>query len=219
MKAYGFDLKPNLIRYNSSIRNKINVIQILIEVSRWLNILKPKLLDELSTTIEDGDIRVIIYIDKMSRIFIMENDKIHSFNFPFELKVENDKYIVVFKNIIINNATCSILYAIFDDIFDCESIEKILEQYWNIAADFLISAEEGGIYAELITHLLSFEPGYLRFDHDETRSHLEFHPQDHIDIGYSSGVTYKLGLRKRINVMEMIDVININTPCMFITDK
>lgn len=216
MKIYKFDLEPNIINYSSSLRKKTDIIKILVEVLRFLNISKPQQSYNLSEIIEEGKVRLVIYIDKMSRICIIENNKIHSFSFPFRLKIENDKYILSFNDIIINNAVCSILSAIFNEVCDCESVEKIVEKYWDIAEDLSVPNEHITLYAQLITHLLSFEPGYLRFDHDEYRADEKFHPQNHIDFNYSPEVTYKLGLEKKIDLTQMIDIININTTCTYL---
>ena len=76
MKTYGFDINPSVIYYNSSIRDKFTIIKLLIGISNFLNMSKPQLLSELSKDFSSEKIRLIIYIDKMSRIFIEEKEKI-----------------------------------------------------------------------------------------------------------------------------------------------
>lgn len=108
--------------------------------------------------------------------------------------------------------------AVFSDQEEDESIERILEKYWDIAADFSIPREEYEQYAELITHLLSFEVGYLRFDYDESQADEKYHPKSHLDINYTGRATYKIGLRKTITCQEMIRLINICAPCSYLED-
>lgn len=217
MKVYGYDLNPGIIRFNSSIRNKTNIVKTLIEVIRFINISKPQSVAELPPTLEPERIRLIIYIDKMSRILISEADKIHSFHFPFALKVENGKYVLSFNDFQITNATCSILSAIFDELSDEESVEKILEQYWDIASDLSVPSEESEVYSHLITYLLSFESGYLRFDHDKVRLKGDYHPENHIDFNYTNSATFKFGLTKSIVCQELIDIISTTTPCFYLS--
>lgn len=218
MKYYGYDLNPQIINYNSSLRNKINIIRILIEVSRLVNSSSPHPAAELVASLDSDKIRLVLYVDKMSRIFIEEKDKIHSFHFPFVLKVENGRHILSFNGFQITNATCSILSTVFAELSEDAPLERILELYWDIASDLSVPSEESEIHSQLITYLLSFEPGYLRFDHDEILEAQENHPQNHIDVNYTGGATFKLGLLKSLNYRQLIEIIDITTPCGYLSD-
>ena len=218
MKFYGYDLNPQIINYNSSLRNKINIIRILIEVSRLVNSSSPHPAAELVASLDSNKIRLVFYVDKMSRIFIEEKDKIHSFHFPFVLKVENGKNILSFNGFQITNATCSILAAVFAELSEDAPLERILELYWDIASDLSVPSEESEIHSQLITYLLSFEPGYLRFDHDEVLENELYHPQNHIDINYTSRATFKIGLMKPLDYKQLIEMINITTPCCYLSE-
>lgn len=216
MKTYGFDINPSVIYYNSSIRDKFTIIKLLIGISNFLNMSKPQLLSELSKDFSSEKIRLIIYIDKMSRIFIEEKEKIHTFFFPFKLRVDNNKYTLFSNDAEISNVTCSVMSAIFNNLSDEESLEFILEQYWDVADDLGLPKEEEKVYSKLITYLLTFESGYLRLDHDESergRGKREAHPIDHIDCNYTDGASFKLGLSSSIACSDLIDILDINTPC------
>lgn len=217
MKFYGYDLNPGIINYDSSFRNKVSIVNILIEVARFINISVPQSASELATQLDSDKIRLVLYIDKMSRIFIEEIDKIHSFRLPFTLKVENGKYVLSFNNFQITNASCSILSSIFSELSEHTPIEKILELYWEVASDLSVPSEESEIHSQLIAYLLSFEAGYLRFDHDEVRADKMYHPENHIDFNYTSGATFKFGLTKPITHQQLIDMINIATPCSYLS--
>lgn len=217
MKFYGHDLNPGIINYNSSFRNKFNIIKILIEVARFMNISAPQSAYELTTQLDSDRIRLVFYIDKMSRIFIEEIDKIHSFHLPFILKVENGKYVLSFNDFQITNATCSILSSIFSELSEDAPLEKILELYWDVASDLSVPSVESEIHSQLITYLLSFEAGYLRFDHDEVRADKMYHPENHIDFNYTGGTTFKFGLTKPITHQQLIDMINSTTPCSYLS--
>ena len=59
--------------------------------------------------------------------------------------------------------------------------------------------QDNKMCGKLITFLLSFEAGYLRFDIDELNANGKMHPKEHLDINYSTGCTFKLGLSKELN--------------------
>lgn len=217
MKFYGYDLNPRIISYNSSFRNKMDIVKILIEVARFINVSAPQSASELTTQLDPDKIRLVFYVDKMSRIFIEEIDKIHSFHLPFILKVENKKYVLSFNDFQITNATCSILSSIFSELSEHTPLEKILELYWDIASDLSVPSEESEIHSQLIAYLLSFEAGYLRFDHDEVRADKMYHPENHIDFNYTDGASFKFGLAKQIGHQQLIDIINIATPCSYLS--
>ena len=218
MKSFGYDINPEIINYDSSIRDKICIIKVLIETIRFINISKPQYTSKLSDEIDSGKIRLVIFIDKMSRIFISENDKIHSFNFPFLLSIQDEKYALSFNGFQLTNASCSILARVFNEISEEDTVDNILEQYWEISSDFSLTSEENKLYSQLITYFLSFEPGYLRFDHDEKNGDKDYHPVNHIDFNYTNGATFKFGLSKSIEYEKLIDIVNLHTPCAYLKD-
>lgn len=219
MKYYGYDLDPRIICYNSSLRHKVNIINIIIEVARFVSISSPQSASELPKLLESDKIRLVLYIDEMRRILIEETNKIHSFHFPFIVKVENNKFILSFNDYQITNAECSILSAVFSGLAEYASLEEILEQYWEVSADLNVPSTENELYYQLITYLLSFEAGYLRFDHDEDERRVDkvLHPVNHIDFNYTNGATFKFGLSQSIFHKQLIDVINSKTPCYYLS--
>lgn len=214
LKSYGYQIDHNLIKYNSSIRSKSDIIKLLISIIKYLNIVAPKEYESMIAG-GPGNIILILHIDKMSRIFVSENNKIHTFHFPFNLIVLGGKMKVYYNGIEIDNGILSLLTATFRELDDWQSIERIIESYWDAIDDFDISAAEAQIYNGLITFLLSFETGYLRFDHDEENAHNKpFHPINHLDIYYTNKTKFKVGLQNKIDHVQLIDILNISTPCM-----
>ena len=150
MKSFAYDINPQIICYNSSIRDKIGVIKVLIEIFRVINLSKPHLTHDFNTGFDTKCVRLVLYIDKMSRIFISESDKIHSFNFPVMLSIEEGNYVLLFNGFRITNASCSILASVFNGISENSTIDEILERYWDISEEFSISLEENGQYVEYV---------------------------------------------------------------------
>ena len=66
--------------------------------------------------------------------------------------------------------------------------------------------------------LLSFEPGYLRYDYDDNEGRVDekTHPINHIDIFFSGNNTFKVGLRKRIVFDDLKKIVDINDVCYYL---
>ena len=217
MKAYGIDINPRMIQYNAAIRQKGDVARLLVNIVRFLNVLGiPPQLDSLSPKWSEDCIRLVLYIEKMSRVFICERDKLHTFHFPFQIIIEGDRCVVLFEGEHITSSTCSILSSVFEELSEDDSLEAVLEKYWDIVSDLEVNIQDNKMCGKLITFLLSFEAGYLRFDIDELNANGKMHPREHLDINYSTGCTYKLGLPKALNYSELIDILNINTTCYYL---
>jgi hypothetical protein len=212
--AFGYQISPNLIKYNTSIRSKADIIRLLIAIVRYLNIASPNELEKLTIENRPGDIVLILHVDKMSRIFISDNDKIHTFQFPFSVGVSDGKLHIAFNGIQIDNGVVSILNTALSEFEDWYPLEQIIEKYWEAIDDFEISKAEAQIYNGMITYLLSFEPGYLRFDYDQDNKSNERHPLNHLDIYYTNKNTFKIGLLDKLNHIQLIDILNISTPCL-----
>lgn len=218
MKAYGVQIDPHLIGYNSAIRNKSGIVKLLINIVRYLIIYHVKPLEELTIQDSTTSIVLILNVAKMSRILICENDKIHTFQFPFNLIISDDNTKIYYNHIELDSGILAILSTTFIDLDDGQSIEKILENYWEAISNLEIDENDVRIYSGLITYLLSFEPGYLRFDYDdnEDRANVTNHPVNHLDIYYTNNNTFKIGLNNKLNYNQMIDILDITKPCLSI---
>ena len=219
MKAYGIDIPKQLIGFNTSIRKKCHVIRLIIGVTRLLNVATVENAEGLSPTWGNDHIRLIICIDKMSRVFICSQNQIHSFYYPFSIQMAENRGEIFFETAQISNVTCSALSSVLEDFSDDGLVETLLEKYWDIVADLEIEEPEKTLCGRLITFLLSFEPGYLRFDCDELHQNGDVHPREHLDINYSSGAAFKVGLEKHLTCEELIDILNTRTSCYYLGER
>lgn len=218
MKRYSFDLYPELIGYIDSIRDKQNIVSIITGITRFLiNATSCDLVDE-AKPIKDGRIRIVICVDKMSRVFLIDGDKIHSFCFPFSIENEGNNFRITHEHVSVTSVSCSVLSAVFNNSFEGKSIEYVMERYWDIATDFEIGSDNKENYGHLIVYMLLFEPGYLRLDYDKNNESEGTHPLNHIDVNYANPNTYKIGLPNKWNCESMINFVNIKKPCSVISD-
>ncbi|URZ14160.1 hypothetical protein [Clostridium felsineum] len=214
MKSYQFKVNEYLIGGSTAIREKVDVIKLLIGTIKYISSVT---LDDLHSRLEN-DITVIIYVNKMSRIFYCQDEKMHTVQFPFSILEEDKKLKVYYDKYELDSKITTILADIFNHQIEFnESLESMAEVYYNTMKEYEV---ESGIYNELcweiLLYLLSFEPGYLRYDYDLERQDPIVHPLNHLDVYYSGKNTFKIGLDKKINKEDLIDILDINTNCKFL---
>ncbi|PFE24907.1 hypothetical protein [Bacillus thuringiensis] len=238
MKKISFYLTHTLFDHaNINLREKSDVLGLLLNTI-------PDIFVDNQHDVGLGTCEIIV--DKMSRIiFTLNNDgkiyKKFSFNFPFTLK-ENEKeqtndmfsnkwVIFDLEGERITSQTISILKILFEDAAFVDRIhsdiepldfyEQILQAIKEVDLDVTIS--DNYIW-RLIRHLYLFEPGYLRYDYDdsESRRNALTHPLHHLDFYFSNNVTLKLGIADtdrqyrdwKTDSFEAL--LNNNKPCYYL---
>lgn len=197
----------------SRIKYKSQIIAILISSLKVV-------LTDFSPKKEEGT--GIFYIKEYQskrRIFFSVNDeedkvmKHFSFIFPFGiLKNEGEIYFTL------NNCrqpidlyTLEILSALSDNKWFCDNNENnhdiliFFESYMDAIGEFNVSAEFETELWSIIKLLLTFEPGYIRYDYDVENFIEHVHPLHHIDVYYSDIGTFKLGLHESVNISERLE--------------
>ena len=178
------------------IRKKEDIIRLLLETIRFFLIGYSHKNDEFG--------KIIIKINKMSRVIYQTKNKIFSINFPFSIK-ENGK--LKYENL---DTTLKIQ-------FDNKIISSLIELLNEIdQIEQTLNYNDDNKIWKLLKKLLFLECGYLRFDYDEEYQNGDYHPINHYDIYYSNSNTFKLGLNETIDVEKFIDLLDITTPCHFI---
>lgn len=192
------------------IRNKQDIILLLLETLKLVNNLDNIILDEKG--------KVLIYIDNMSRIFYETEEKIFSFFFPFSIEEKENKEYRIYDNVTnleITNQMISLLISIFEKgINQGDSLESVV--------DFIIESAEDYEYKNIddiwtiLFKLWYMEDGYIRYDYDPKHENGKLHPLYHLDINYSSGVTYKIGVKNPLCLNEVKNILNIKTNCAYV---
>jgi hypothetical protein len=214
MKRYAFTLSEyNLVTFfpHNRIKTKLQILEILLEACRY--ILHYEDLED------DTGAEMVLIIKKMSRIFFISNGKFYSINFPFTFYCDDSSVSMTYRNTVdIDSKTISDVISILKDIrFNSEGILDF--------AEAIIDYEDQYEYKIwfLIKELLTVEDGYIRSDYDlegyeaaKAVGKARTHPENHLDIFYSSGNTFKLGLNERINSDHFIDFLDIQTDCIFL---
>lgn len=193
----------------SPIRSKTDLCETLLESMKLMLIN-----EEIDDQIVAGEFKLVV--SKMSRIFFQSENKIFSITFPFTVIGENEDDIEFRwgNEIPIDNRIISILLGFLrhqhafnanslDAFYECvsENID-LIDWFWD-----------------LLKILMFSEDGYLRYDHDPVHENGRLHPLHHIDMFYHSGNAFKVGLEQGLDTLDMIDLLNTSTDCLYIATQ
>ncbi len=191
------------------LRTKRDLILLVLNTIRIIGI-------NVSTGDKKG--KIILKVDHMNRLFYEIENKIFTIQFPFSIELKEENSFRVYDNyagVDIDNKIISLLIGMFEN-YDLEDItfeSFFMELYQSADASEDVAAETLWI---LIKRIALFDVGYLRYDHDKEHEKGKMHPLDHLDINYESNSTYKIGLRSRILLEDMIDIVDISSECYFL---
>ncbi len=221
MKQYSFNLNKfiyNKIFPHYRLKTKEHIIEVLMEVTRFI-----LLQNDSDFIVEDKDAKgkMVLYIDKMSRLFFFSKDKYYSIVFPFHLIEENNKFKIVFQsNIEVTSQLISKIFSIIKcDKFKAQCSLDFVEPICDLEDDC------GENFWEFLRELLLMEDGYIRYDIDKEnydkaleKGEEHKHPLNHYDIFYSSRATFKVGLLDTVNNNHFIDLLNIDSECRYLVN-
>lgn len=212
MKVIYFNNKLN----KEPIRNKSSIIKMIIRACEMI-------ISKQYTKSETykRNTKLPVYLHQLNRIFIDEENQLFSISFPFKIDLENSK-VFFFENQI-NSKYFAIIRSVIDDFDErCFSISDFKDKLDDNEA-YVNLKDEQDIIDKLITFLLCYETGYIRYDDDpetfkkyQNEDRPSVHPQYHFDVNYTDKFSYKIGLYKSLKLSEFIDFFDPKTNCWFI---
>jgi hypothetical protein len=207
MKYYEFVLDENdLEKFFFPIRNKFDIIKILMYSIKFM------LIDKYITKVKPSG-KIILIVNKASRLFFFTDKKYYTITFPFSIIEKDDNLIFSSKYI---DELDSKLTSDIINLLKCNNNE-FMECGYDFIEPILEYSDSNKYIWTLIHELIFGEDGYLRYDYDEEHQNGKAHPLNHYDIFYSSTSTFKIGLNNIITHNDLIDLVNLNTDCHFIS--
>ncbi len=196
----------------SPIRRKTDVIKLLMESIKIMLVN-----NEMEEDLIKG--KMLLHVSKMSRLFYFSDRKYFSINFPFFINKEDNCFLFYSKTVkdIDSRITSDVLGILSPErnLTASNSVYDLLEFTSEIEGDEVYR----DIFWSFLKELLLFEDGYIRYDHDEERNNGLNHPLNHLDIFYSSGSTFKIGLTSRIPEDFLLKLLDSQSDCFFLTPK
>lgn len=166
------------------IRDKRDTILLLLETMKLVNHRENNLFNKKG--------KIMICIDKMSRIFYWTDDKIFSFYFPFSLEKTGDGN-----------------YRIYDSLTDFEITNQMLSLLISI---FEKNKNQEESLENTVDHIIDSAN-----DYDAVHENGKMHPLYHLDVNYSSGASYKIGLYHELQIEEFKEILDITTDCLYLS--
>jgi hypothetical protein len=155
---------------------------------------------------------MVLVVSKMSRLFYFIEGKFFSIAFPFLVSDSGGELTYYTKHMIdidsrVTSAVLSIIGS--SETFDSICISEFADPIVGLAI------YDCGFWP-FLRELLMHEDGYLRYDYDKKRENGRIHPLHHLDIFYSSGGSFKLGLNRGFEEEALIDMFNTETDCHYL---
>ena len=190
-----------------SIRSNFDVIEI------WMRSVQLVL---LQNTILNKDSSTYLYYisNKINRIFISNEDRLFSVNFPFKIVQCEQRY-----KIYTIHSKLEISYYDIANILEFLNSRTIDMNLDNILDDINTLYIENYNALQILFECLFTEHGYIRYDLDAINEHENIHPLNHLDIYFSDQDTFKLGLKHSINLDQLLDILNEKTNCWYLYQK
>jgi len=228
MKRYEFNIHKGLIEKffpKKRIKTKAQIIEVLMESIQLI-------LQNNEVSEEKVAGKIVLIVDKMSRLFFISENKYYSISFPFFIEKVDNSFIIKLQKFDYldyiedeNDTFIEVDYQIISNILSFIKCDNFKNQ---CSLDFITPIDEYEQYEKKIwiflRELLLMEDGYIRYDYDlenykkaKNEGYPHLHPLNHYDLFYSSNATFKIGLLNEINNEDFIDLLNINTDCKYLT--
>jgi hypothetical protein len=209
MKSKVFKLDEwQLPQFFSAVRDHRSIILI------WIKALQT-ILSYVEPSREVACGTMTLQIDKMRRLLFESGNKMFSIHFPFNVDFDKDEIMISFGGYCyLDNRKISVLSSIiqekdFEQLDVLAFADFVYENYVNI---------ESSLWA-VLRDLMMVEAGYVRHDVDLDRANGSVHPINHIDIFFTNGSTFKVGLDKAWSKEEFLDLFDRATECYFAAKK
>ena len=215
MKSFELSTKKIYFREFNSIRNKKDTILLLLETIEKLLVYSEEIKEfsDFEVVKTEEDLRIVIYINKMKRLFYCTKNKIQSLCFPFTVILNENTVEFHHEKTLLDYSKISILKGVFKRS-TMTTLTELNDELSNDEYYNSLCENEKEIIKQVLLFLTIFEDGYLRFDfHDTENFNEDFHQLHHIDLYYTNSNTFKLGLEEEMSLKKNIKIIDITEKC------
>ncbi len=149
---------------------------------------------------------------RLKRAFIVKNNQIVSFAFPFAIHSEQGslRVCINYRDKQLDSSIISKAMSLANSLDLERSTYASLAQGINLSDPAQLSA------VQIFEVALSLEPSYLRYDYDSNSDNGVKHPLFHFDVNYNKQCSYKLGLYGVLNERELMNIMSNDTSCWYV---
>lgn len=191
----------------AAVRTKRDIIIL------WMSAIKAFLVN-YPVDEERTEAHLSIIVKSMSRLFCEMKDggKIFSIAFPFTVRYEDEDGFVFSsrEGIRIDNRVSSQIISLV------ESGVLHASDFSHFIDPILEAVDVDASLWSLFRELMLAEDAYIRYDWDTERENGHLHPEHHLDLCYSQGASFKIGLPSAIDRASMVEILDIGTDCHYL---
>lgn len=195
------------IYFLNAVRTKQDVIVL------WMSAIKTFLAQQPAEG-EQREARLSIVVRSMSRLFCELNGgrKIFSIAFPFNIRSENEEISFISREgILVDSRVSSQILALIEGGGVLTSPD-----FSNFIDPIIDAVDIDASLWTLLRELMLAEDAYVRYDWDDARENGHQHPEYHLDLCYSAGSSFKLGLPGSIDQETFISILNVEDDCHYL---
>jgi hypothetical protein len=178
----------------------------------WMTAIKAFLVN-YSVEEQQSAASLSIIVKSMSRLFceLKGKGKLFSIAFPFTVRFEEGEYLFLSREgVLIDNRVSSQVIALVES----GALEAV--DFSHFIDPIIEAVDVDPSLWSLFRELMLAEDGYIRYDWDIERINGHVHPEHHLDLCYSQGSSFKIGLRKELTHAAMVSMLNIETDCDYL---
>lgn len=155
--------------------------------------------------------KIVLYVDKMSRLFFVSERRVFSIAMPFIVRSVDEvlQFGDAFHDSIDSKLTSEVLSFLENDP------ALVGADIWQFLEPISYQSEFDDGFWQFVRALLMYDDGYIRYDYDEKNQDGQRHPLHHLDVFYDGQSTFKLGLSPPFADDHLMDILDITTDCYF----
>lgn len=219
--AYIIELSDRDSLLNFRVKEKRQIIDIWLEISLKLLSNMYKVSNEEVPSLNNGELVYLVEKNDFWKIYIIDkylpnHKKIVIMSFPFSISSEFESIFLKYKDKDIGAREISMIKSVLKYMYDETKNLTLYDSIIEVLHDMELNAEEEIVLNDIVVELLSFSEGYIRYDYDPENERGKIHPLYHLDIFFSNQSTFKIGLPRRYEMNDLLDLLDYEKPCKYL---
>lgn len=154
-----------------------------------------------------------LYVDskRLHRAFIVKNNQIVSFSFPFAVYTKKGS-----RQVCINYRSIKLDATLISEATSIANEYKKANSFAEVANSLDLADHQVKDAVTVFETILSLEPSYMRYDYDQKSSNGQMHPMYHIDVNFTKDSSYKIGLYAPASMPKIVSILSQSSRCFYL---
>ena len=154
---------------------------------------------------------------ELGRAFMSVGSTLHSFAFPFTLRVdEHARHAYAYwRCFSIDSAVASLAVSVLQGPTD--PFANLSETVLGVAVDYFTDSNiDLNAVVDMLSYLSNLDDGYFRQDCDAEHENGHIHPANHIDLYHADRISLKFGLSEPLTMETLRGLVNKGEPAFYL---